>query len=116
MTDPLRLPKEHLVEAVRARAERQRKARALPSLARNFGQIGMLGWQIVVPTLIAKDADLLVRGGSVAAAAGLRLTRLLMTTGVLLFSVLHGWQTLLAAALGFLLARQSVLVRHRDAP
>ncbi len=53
MTDPLRLPKEHLVEAVRARAERQRKARALPSLARNFGQIGMLGWQIVVPTLIA---------------------------------------------------------------
>ncbi len=67
-------------------------------------------------SLIAKDADLLVRGGSVAAAAGLRLTRLLMTTGVLLFSVLHGWQTLLAAALGFLLARQSVLVRHRDAP
>ncbi len=53
MTDPLRLPKEHLVEAVRARAERQRKARALPSLARNFGQIGMLGWQIVVHTLIA---------------------------------------------------------------
>lgn len=53
MTDPLPPSQEDLVDAVRDRAERQRKARGLPSLARNFGQIGILGWQIVVPTLVA---------------------------------------------------------------
>lgn len=53
MTDPLPPTQEHLVEAVRERAERKRKARGLPSLARNFGQIGILGWQIVVPALVA---------------------------------------------------------------
>lgn len=67
-------------------------------------------------SLIARDADLLVRGGSIAAAIGLRLARLLLTTGVLTFSALHGWETLLAAALGFVVARQGVLRRHRSAP
>lgn len=42
-----------MIEVVCERAERQRKARSLPSFTRNFGQIGMLGWQIVVPALIA---------------------------------------------------------------
>lgn len=53
MSDPLPPPHDRMVDAVRRRAERQRKARNLPSFARNFGQIGMLGWQIVVPALIA---------------------------------------------------------------
>jgi ATP synthase protein I len=45
-------PKDRLVEAVRQRADRRREARRLPSFARNFGQIGVLGWQIVVPALV----------------------------------------------------------------
>ncbi|WP_083225046.1 AtpZ/AtpI family protein [Sphingomonas panacis] len=53
MTESLPPPHERMVEAVRERAERRRKARGLPSFARNFGQIGVLGWQIVVPALIA---------------------------------------------------------------
>ncbi len=53
MTEPLPPPQERMVEAVRERAERKRKARGLPSFARNFGQIGVLGWQIVVPALFA---------------------------------------------------------------
>jgi ATP synthase protein I len=43
---------EKLLETVRQRAERRRSARRLPGFARNFGQIGVLGWQIVVPALI----------------------------------------------------------------
>ncbi len=44
-----------LIAAVRQAAARRRQARAErgPSLARNLGQIGALGWQIVVPALIA---------------------------------------------------------------
>jgi len=52
VSDELPPPKERLVEAVRRRADRRREARRLPSFARNFGQIGILGWQIVVPALI----------------------------------------------------------------
>lgn len=52
MTDRLPPPGERLVDAVRRRADRRREARRLPSFARNFGQIGVLGWQIVVPALI----------------------------------------------------------------
>lgn len=52
MTGELPPSQEELVEAVRQRAERRRRARRLPSFARNFGQIGVLGWQIVVPALI----------------------------------------------------------------
>lgn len=52
MTDDLPPPHERLVDAIRRRAERRREARRLPSLARNFGQIGVLGWQIVIPALI----------------------------------------------------------------
>jgi len=43
---------EHVVQAVARRAAREREARGLPSVARNLGQIGVLGWQIVVPGLI----------------------------------------------------------------
>ena len=53
MTEPFPPPHERMIEAVRERAERRRKARGVPSFARNFGQIGVLGWQIVVPALIA---------------------------------------------------------------
>ncbi len=52
MTDELPPTEEHLAEAVRQRANRRREARRLPSFARNFGQIGVLGWQIVVPALV----------------------------------------------------------------
>lgn len=48
-------PENAVIDAVRAAAERRRRARAErgPSLARNLGQIGALGWQIVVPALVA---------------------------------------------------------------
>ncbi len=44
-----------LIAAVRRAAARRRQARTTrgPSLARNIGQIGALGWQIVVPALVA---------------------------------------------------------------
>jgi ATP synthase protein I len=46
--------KADLIAAVRATAARRRQAKAErgPSLARNLGQIGALGWQIVVPALV----------------------------------------------------------------
>lgn len=53
MTEALPPEQERLVDAVKQRAERRRRAQGLPSFARNFGQIGVLGWQIVVPALIA---------------------------------------------------------------
>lgn len=52
MTGEPPLPENKLADAVRERAERRREARRLPSFARNFGQIGVLGWQIVVPALV----------------------------------------------------------------
>ncbi|MBW4330228.1 AtpZ/AtpI family protein [Stakelama sp. CBK3Z-3] len=42
---------EKLATAVRLRADRARRAQRLPSVARNLGQIGILGWQIVIPAL-----------------------------------------------------------------
>ncbi len=56
MSEDLPPPQERLVEAVKQRAERERKAGKLSSLAKNFGQIGILGWQIVLPTLIGLAA------------------------------------------------------------
>ncbi len=55
MSEGLPPPKAGLIDAVRVRAARRRQARAErgPSLARNLGQIGALGWQIVVPALVA---------------------------------------------------------------
>lgn len=53
MTEDLPPEQERLVDAVKQRAERRRRARGSPSFARNFGQIGVLGWQVVVPALIA---------------------------------------------------------------
>jgi ATP synthase protein I len=52
VSDTLPPDKEKVVDAVKRRAERDREARRVPSVARNLGQIGVLGWQIVVPTLI----------------------------------------------------------------
>lgn len=52
MTEDLPPNEQRLLDAVRQRAERRRAARRMPSFARNFGQIGVLGWQIVVPALI----------------------------------------------------------------
>ncbi len=59
--------------------------------------------------MIAKDADLLVHGGSVLMAIGLRLARLLLAAAVLIIAALHGWPTLLTATIGFLAARQFVI-------
>lgn len=42
---------EEMVKAVQARAGRDREARRKPTLIRHLGQIGVLGWQIVLPTL-----------------------------------------------------------------
>jgi len=55
VTEELPPPKAGLIDAVRVRAARRQRAKAErgPSLARNLGQIGALGWQIVVPALIA---------------------------------------------------------------
>ncbi|PHP21600.1 ATP synthase subunit I [Sphingobium yanoikuyae] len=61
--------------------------------------------------LIAKDADLLVHGGSALMAIALRIARMLLTAGVLISAALQGLPTLLAATIGFLMARQLVLRR-----
>ena len=60
---------------------------------------------------IAKDADLLAHGGSIMLSLGLRLGRMLLTLGVLLVAARQGWGGLLAAAAGFMAARQVVLHR-----
>lgn len=54
MSEDLPPPKAKLIDAVRLRVARRRQARADhgPSFARNLGQIGALGWQIVVPALV----------------------------------------------------------------
>lgn len=54
MSDDLPPPKVGLIGAINIRAARRRRARAErgTSLAHNLGQIGVLGWQIVVPALI----------------------------------------------------------------
>lgn len=52
MSDEPSPRQEKVVEAVRRRAERERQAKRLPSVVRHLGQIGVLGWQIVVPTLL----------------------------------------------------------------
>ncbi len=54
MSEELPPPKAGLIDAVRVRAARRRQAREgrASSLARNLGQIGALGWQIVVPALV----------------------------------------------------------------
>lgn len=53
MTDP-RKDQDRLAEAVRRAAERRRQGIETPepSLGVRLGQIGVLGWTIVVPTLI----------------------------------------------------------------
>lgn len=45
---------DHLADNVRVRTERRRRAEAEgePSVARRLGQIGVLGWMVVVPMLI----------------------------------------------------------------
>ncbi|MGE4072003.1 MAG: AtpZ/AtpI family protein [Lysobacterales bacterium] len=47
-------PKAHLAEAARRSQQRQQAGERdpEPSLARRFGQIGVLGWIIVGPTLL----------------------------------------------------------------
>lgn len=54
MSDELPPPKARLVDAIAVSAARRRQARGESgaSFARNLGQIGTLGWQIVVPALI----------------------------------------------------------------
>ncbi|WP_454883318.1 ATP synthase subunit I [Sphingomonas oryzagri] len=65
-------------------------------------------------TAIAKDADLLVHGGPVIRAIGLKLGRLLFTATILVLAARHGWIDLLTATIGFMAARQYVI--HRLGP
>lgn len=53
MTDPG--DRDHVAEAARRSAGRERMARDVPepSLGRRLGQIGILGWAIVTPILVA---------------------------------------------------------------
>ena len=60
---------------------------------------------------IARDADLLVRGGSPLAAVGLRLGRMALTVAVLLLAALKGWPILLAAVAGLMVMRQMMIAR-----
>ncbi len=62
-------------------------------------------------TAIAGDAKLLVHGGSVASAVALRLGRLLLTTTILILAARQNWVDLLAATIGFMVARQYVIRR-----
>lgn len=62
---------------------------------------------------IARDAELLVHGGSALLTLGLRLGRLLLTASVLIVAARHGWPALFATAIGILIARQVVMVRLR---
>ncbi|RDE05604.1 AtpZ/AtpI family protein [Sphingomonas aracearum] len=52
MSGELPPPDKPLAEAVRLRAERRRRAGRLPTVTRNLGQIGILGWQVTVPMLV----------------------------------------------------------------
>ena len=54
MTSAGNLPPDKLAEAAREANERARRGRKdpEPSLGRRLGQIGILGWTIVVPALI----------------------------------------------------------------
>lgn len=47
-------PSDHLVEQVRLRSARHARwlREGTPALARHLGQIGVLGWLIVMPTLV----------------------------------------------------------------
>jgi len=56
MNEPLSPREKEVVGAVGLRAQREQQAKRLPSLARNLGQIGVLGWQIVVPALLGLGA------------------------------------------------------------
>lgn len=60
---------------------------------------------------IARDVQVLTHGGSVLAALGLRLGRILLTVIVLAAAARQGWPVLLGAAAGFMAVRQVVLNR-----
>lgn len=60
---------------------------------------------------LARDTDLLVRGGSPTLAMALRLARIALIVVVLVLATRQGWPTLLAAALGFAVARTLVIRR-----
>lgn len=56
MTTPPSRRQDQIVDAIEQRVSRTREARRLPSVVRNLGQIGVLGWQIVLPGLIGLAA------------------------------------------------------------
>ncbi|OAN65074.1 ATP synthase subunit I [Sphingomonas sp. TDK1] len=60
---------------------------------------------------LARDTDLLVRGESPTLAMALRLARIALIVVVLVLATRQGWPTLLAAALGFAVARTLVIRR-----
>ena len=65
---------------------------------------------------LSRDADLLVHGGSSWAMLGLRLGRIVLTVIILLAATRAGWPMLIAAAIGFMAARQAVLARRGARP
>lgn len=61
--------------------------------------------------LIAREVAALMQGGSVLAGLGMRLGRFALTIAALAWAASRGWPFLLAAALGFGLARLLLLRR-----
>lgn len=74
-------PESRMAGAVKLRAERARKARHVPSLAAGLGRIGVLGWQIVLPTLAGLAAG---RWLDHRLASGIFWTASLLVLGVAL--------------------------------
>ncbi len=56
--------------------------------------------------MIARDAELLIGGGSGSRVAWLRIGRLALSTGVLFLAALSGSVPLIAAMIGLMAARQ----------
>lgn len=81
MSDDLPAEDARMAGAVKLRAERARKARHVPSLAAGLGRIGVLGWQIVLPTLAGLAAG---RWLDHRLASGIFWTASLLTLGVTL--------------------------------
>ncbi len=78
-------PPDRLAKAAREAIERARRGREdpEPSLGRRLGQIGVLGWMIVVPTLVA-----LFGGRAIDRALG---TGILFSAPLLMLGVAFGF-------------------------
>ncbi len=77
--------------------------------------IAFLGLGVAVGTLhfllLARDTRLLVDGGSIVRFVSLRIVRLALAAAAFALAAWVGWPSLLAAAAGFMAARQWALKR-----